>query len=235
MQPPLPLQTKFMPQLVPAAEGTPSSQPVSAPQVVTPTKHGAPGFVAQVPPDTQAAQPPSRHTWSGPHAVPSGFGWPSAQRSEPPAHSVMPRWQARSGGFAHASPPPQLTHWPVPSQVPPGHGTPASEGVNESTQPVGSQVPRPSRHGDGFPEHRPPGVQPPASVMPESTASLTQARATQRSPARQSSADSQAKRTFSGTLTHRHPPRTTAQPSITSSRWARMRSAQLTRQRALSD
>ena len=201
MHPPLPVQTKFMPQLVPAAEGTPSSQPVSAPQVVTPTKHGWPGFVAHAAPDTQAAQPPSRHTWSGPQAVPSGFAAPFAQRTEPPAHSVMPTWHARSGGFAQASPPPQLPHSPVPSQVPPGHERPASAGSKESTQPTGSQVLTPSRHGEALPVQRAPETQPPSGV-PESATSLTHARSTQRSPARQSPAESQAKRTFSGTLTH---------------------------------
>ncbi|MBE2250172.1 MAG: hypothetical protein IAE78_11535 [Myxococcus sp.] len=71
---PMSLQTWLAPHEAPAGALVPSTQPGAAPQVVTPRRHGAPGFDAQVALGTHCRQLPPTQTRSTPHASPEGAG-----------------------------------------------------------------------------------------------------------------------------------------------------------------
>jgi hypothetical protein len=128
VQAPALLQTRLVPQLVPGARCTESTQVVTPVEHdVTPVKHAALGLVPQLWPALQAAQvPEGLQTWLVPHTVPGDFEAPSTQVWLPVAHEVMPVAHA-FGLPEHPRPAVHDWHWPLPLQtwlVP--HETPAA-------------------------------------------------------------------------------------------------------------
>jgi hypothetical protein len=91
-QPPEPLQTMFVPQLVPAVLLL-SSRHVGTPVVhaVVPLTQAACGLVVQAWPAAHRVHCPfALQTWLAPHPVPAAFSAPSTQVCAPVAHEVTP-------------------------------------------------------------------------------------------------------------------------------------------------
>jgi hypothetical protein len=151
---PLPLQTKLVPQVVPAAFGVAVLSQVCEPvaQEKTPSTHGF-GLVAQAPPAVQATHDPALQTWSVPQLVPFGSGVAvSTHVCVPLAHDVVPVRHG-SGFVMQAAPATQPTQLPPlqtrfePQVVPFGSGAAALS--TQTDVPVEQEV-MPVRHGAGF-------------------------------------------------------------------------------------
>jgi hypothetical protein len=116
-QVPEPLQTMFVPQLIPADLLPPSTQ-VEAPvaQEVVPFLQMF-GLVVHACPAVHATQLPlPLQTWFMPHVVPAAVLPPSTHVIVPLEHDVMPFLQL-VGLPVHACPAVQATHIPVPLQT----------------------------------------------------------------------------------------------------------------------
>jgi hypothetical protein len=112
-QVPLPLQTWFVPQVVPAAV-LPESRQTGAPvlQSMTPVLHGAPGLVLQALPASHVTQVPlPLHTMFEPHAVPAPMLSPSPQPGDVP-HVTMPSLHTPPGLPVQTVPAAQVVHAP---------------------------------------------------------------------------------------------------------------------------
>jgi hypothetical protein len=110
-----PLQTRFVPQLVPFGFAVPSTHTdVPLEHDVTPSKHAALGFVLQARPAVHCEHTPPLHTRFVPQVVPFAFGDEVlfVHVSTPVAHEVIP---LRHGSLlvVHASPAVQLLHVPL--------------------------------------------------------------------------------------------------------------------------
>jgi hypothetical protein len=156
-QAPLPLQTWFVPQLVPAAFAAPFTQ-VCAPEAhdVTPSKHAGLGFEVHACPEVHATQDPVElHTWFVPQLVPVAFCVPSTQTCAPLAHEVTPLKQPAFGFVLQLAPAVHATHAPAPShtwfvpQLEPAERLPESMQVDV---PEAHDV-APVRQELGLPEH----------------------------------------------------------------------------------
>lgn len=151
---PVALQTRLVPQAVPAAFWVPFAQLVTPlVQAVTPVKQGF-GLPLQLWPEVQLPQKPMpSHCWPAPQAVPIALGAPSTQVEAPVAHEVRPSRHVL-GLPVHAWPAVQLTHapeplhtWLVPQTVPAGllplsvqTGAPVMHEITPVLQPVGLAV-----------------------------------------------------------------------------------------------
>jgi hypothetical protein len=87
---PLPLQTMFEPQAVPAPALSPSAQPAADPQVTTPSLQTPPGLVVQMVPAAQVVQAPALQTFSVPQNVPSGALMSSLHWGAPVLQVIAP-------------------------------------------------------------------------------------------------------------------------------------------------
>ncbi len=112
---PAPSQTRFVPQLVPAAIGGPSTQTGPVAQDIVPVSLHAVGVHAA--PRVQARHAPvGSHTMFVPQLVPAVASAPvSTQVWAPVAHEVVPTWHGSAG--VQASPAVHATHAPAPSQT----------------------------------------------------------------------------------------------------------------------
>jgi hypothetical protein len=113
-QVPVPLHTRLVPQVVPAAV-LPLSMHLGAPdeQSVTPVLHGAPGLVLQALPDSQVTHwPLPLHTMLGPHATPEAALSPSMQPDAEP-QATTPSLQGLPGFVEQTVPAAQLVHAPA--------------------------------------------------------------------------------------------------------------------------
>jgi hypothetical protein len=151
---PLPLQTRFVPQIVPAAFGVPVLSQVCEPvaQEKAPSRHGF-GLVAQAPPAVQPTQDPPLQTRFVPQPVPFGSAVAVATHvCEPVAQEVRPVWHG-SGSVAQARPATQAVHvpplqtWFEPQVVPFGSGAAALS--THTDVPVEQDV-MPVLQGSGF-------------------------------------------------------------------------------------
>jgi len=161
MQAPLPLQTRLVPQLAPAALFASSTQ-VRVPVVHEPMPLlQAFGLFEQAPPGVQATQLPALlQTMLVPQPVPAAFIVPFTHVDLPVEHEAVPLKQ----GFGLPEqlwPGVHIPQKPLPSQtrlVP--QDMPAAMLVALSTQtdaPVAHET-TPALHGDGLPLHAPPAV-----------------------------------------------------------------------------
>jgi len=113
-QVPVPLHTRFVPQVVPAAV-LPESRQRGAPleQSTTPVLHGAPGFMLHALPSSHVTHwPLPLHTMAEPQAVPAATLSPSMQLDAVPQETT-PSLQAPPGLPVQTVPPAQLTHAPA--------------------------------------------------------------------------------------------------------------------------
>lgn len=160
-QVPVGLQTWSVPHAVPAAAFVPSMQAGVAPHVVTPRRHGAPGFDAHAAFGTHCRQLPPTHTRSTPHARPDGAGAPSTHVALPDAHRTTPATHGADGLPLHAAPSSQVMHWPVEVHTRPApHEVPGARCLVESAQPaIAPHVVSPSLQGSGLVLQAVPAVQ----------------------------------------------------------------------------
>lgn len=126
-QVPVPLHTRLVPQVVPAAV-LPVSRQRGAPvaQSTTPVLHGEPGLVAHALPASQVTHCPfPLHTMFRPHAVPAWTLSPSRQPGAEP-QAITPTLHAPPGLLAQIVPAAQMVQTPAlqtlsaPQNVPSG-------------------------------------------------------------------------------------------------------------------
>jgi hypothetical protein len=118
-QTPEPLQTMFVPQLVPAPLLLPSTH-VIAPVVqdVVPFLHAAPGFVVQLLPAVHVPQAPEPlQTMFVPQLVPAALLLPSTHVIAPVVQDVVPFRQAAFGFVVHVLPAVHAPQTPEPLQT----------------------------------------------------------------------------------------------------------------------
>jgi hypothetical protein len=129
-----PLQTWFVPQLVPFGFAAPSMQtcvPVS--QEVMPSLQAGSGFVVQAALAVQVEQMPPLHTWFVPQSIPFDLGVPSTHSEVPVAQDVTPLRHAGFGLLVQAALAVQALHvpplqtWFVPHVMPSGLAAPSMQ------------------------------------------------------------------------------------------------------------
>jgi hypothetical protein len=173
---PLPLQTKLVPQLVPAALLPPSMQ------VIAPVEHEVapflqlPGLPVQACPavhETQAPEP--LQTMLVPQPVPAGLLPPSTQVIAPVEQEVVPFMQlpglpVQACPAVHETQAPELLQTMlVPQLVPDAFGVPLAQ----IAVPVEHDA-TPFAHGFGLPEQLCPSVQVPQKPLPSQTLFVAQ-------------------------------------------------------------
>jgi hypothetical protein len=124
-QVPVPLQTRLVPQVVPAAvlpESTHFAAPVA--QSITPALQGAPGFVVHVWPAMHMTHwPLPLQTMPEPHAIPAPTLSPSTQpEADPhwttPSLHIPPEFVVQTVPAAQVVQAPPLQTWSIPQKVP---------------------------------------------------------------------------------------------------------------------
>jgi len=126
-QVPVPLHTRFVPHVVPAAV-LPLSMHLGAPdeQSVTPVLHGAPGLVLQALPASQVTHwPLPLHTMLGPQAMPEAALSPSMQPDAEP-QATTPSLQGLPGLVEQTVPAAQLVHAPALQTLSGPHDRPSA-------------------------------------------------------------------------------------------------------------
>src|SRR6185369_10410717 len=167
-QPPLPLQTRLAPQLVPAAR-LPKSSQTAAPleQFVMPVLHGV-GLPVQLPLAAHVAQMPAPlQTMPAPQLDPAALLPASAQVCAPVRHDVVPVLQGL-GLLVHDCPALQATQTPPPSQTMPTPQLEPAERLAPSAHVVvlPAQVVVPCLHAVGLPVQLWPATQAPQKPLP---------------------------------------------------------------------
>src|SRR4029079_1064861 len=123
---PVPLQTWFVPQVVPAAV-LPLSTHLGAPeaQAITPVLQGEPGFVVQALPASHITHwPLPLHTWFVPHAMPALALSPSTQPEADP-QATTPSLQGLLGLVVQTVPAAQVVHAPALQTLSIPHDSPS--------------------------------------------------------------------------------------------------------------
>jgi len=113
-QVPVPLHTRFVPQVVPA-DVLPASRQRGAPivQSTTPVLHGAPGFIEQALPASHITHCPlPLHTMFEPQAVPALTLSPSTHPEDADAQATTPSLHMPPGFVAHTVPAAHAMHAP---------------------------------------------------------------------------------------------------------------------------
>jgi hypothetical protein len=130
-QVPDPLQTRLVPQVVPAAVSPPSRHcAVPVLQSTTPVLQGAPGFVAQACPLAHPTHCPlPLQTMPEPQAVPAAAFAPSTQSGDV-RHAMMPILQAPPGLLVQTVPAAQLAHAPLLQILSSPHDVPSGAGMS---------------------------------------------------------------------------------------------------------
>jgi hypothetical protein len=162
---PAPLQTIFVPQVVPAALLLPSTHVIAPVEHdVIPFLQAAFGLVAQRLPAVHDPQAPAPlQTMFGPQMVPAALLLPSTHVIAPVEHDVVPFLQAAFGLVAQALPAVHATHVPAPLQTmfvpqpaPAALLLPSTQAITPVTQDV-----VPFLHEVGLVVHAMPAVQAP--------------------------------------------------------------------------
>ena len=149
-----PLQTMFVPQVVPSVFGVPSTQTdVPVEHEVTPFRQRGSGFVVQATPAVQEAHVPPLQTWFVPHEVPFAIGVAVSTQVWVPVEQEVTPWTHGFGFVEQVVPavhalhvPEPLQTWFVPQIVPPGAKAAVSVHCDEPE--AHDVVPR--KHGFGF-------------------------------------------------------------------------------------
>ena len=157
------LQTRSVPQLVPASARVVASTQAAEPPAhdSVPSRQGAPGLVEQRWPATHPRQVPRpSQTRPLPQAVPASTGVSSIHTGVPEPHCRAPLRQGVPGLVAQAPPFAQATHAPAMSHtMPEPHDVPPATFI-ASTQPP-SHSTDPLKHGEpGLVEQEPEEAQP---------------------------------------------------------------------------